>query len=103
MVKALLIMAFTVFATTSIAMPPPLLRCSCTQTFEDFMENQSEVTVHVMCPTAPKEVLACDSKITKRTFSAICTNTETEESNTTKINNEPGTKPTFGFAGCYLN
>ncbi|MES2768128.1 MAG: hypothetical protein V4596_03200 [Bdellovibrionota bacterium] len=103
MFKTLLITALTFIATTSIARTPPIYTCSCTQTFEDFMENESEVTVHVTCPTAPKELLTCNSQITKKTFSTICTNTETEESNVTKINNEPGTKPTFGFAGCYLN
>ncbi len=103
MLKTLLVTAFTLFTTTSIAMPPPLFQCSCTQNFEDFLGNESEVTVHVTCPTSPEEYLECSSKVTSKYFSATCKDLNTSEENTTKIKNEPGTKPSYGYVFCRLN
>lgn len=103
MFKALLVIAFTAFASVSIATPPPLLTCSCSQTFGDFIGNEYDLTVHVRCPAAPKEILDCSGKTDVRDFSATCTNMETGEANTTTAKLDPGSDPNYGYLHCSLN
>ena len=101
MFKALLILAFTMFATTLMAAPIPT--CSCTQTFEDYLGAETEITVHVSCPPIADAAFACGSVINNNTFAASCLAVGTGEENKSVVSLPPGSHPSYGYTYCRLN